>query len=137
MQFRTFNIPLRDNNAEFKPRYNLSDVGLNSCDFYSFKYIDVFGSHAPPLDEVPPAVTLHIDKAYYSQYVPVNNDIEYAYRLEITSINDIPSDAILKLVSLPGVSEVDTTLFHLSYILKGALSTNAPTSHILTAIKEL
>ena len=137
MKFRTFRVPIRDNNAEFKPRYTLTDVGLNSSDFYSFKYIDVFGSHTPPLDEVPDSIKLHIDKAYYSQYVPADDNIEYTNRLEITSINDIPPDSILKLVSLPDVIETDTTLFHLSYILKRALSSDAPTSDILSAIKNL
>lgn len=137
MQFRTFSIPLRDNTAEFKPRYNLTDVGLNSSDFYSFKYIDVFGSHAPPLDEVPSDAKLHIDRTYYSQYVPANNDIEYAYRMEITSLVDIPPDIILKLVSLPDVSEIDTNLFHLSHILKSILTNDASTDDILNAIKTL
>ena len=137
MKFRTFSVPLRDNSNEFKPRYTLDDVGLNPLDFYHFKYIDVFGSHTPPLDEVPDPIKLHIDRAYYSQYVPLNGGIEYTYRMEMTSINDISSDAVLKLVSLPDVSEIETTLFHLSYILKRALRNDAPTGDILSAIKDI
>lgn len=137
MQFRTFSVPLRNNDAEFKPRYAFADVGLNLSDFYSFKYIDVFGSHAPPIDEVPPKALLHIDRTYYSQHVPINDDMEYTYRMEITSVNDIDPNSVLKFVSLPDVLEVDTTLFHLSNILKRSLLHDSPIDDILTAIKNL
>ena len=135
MQYRTFTIPLKQNS--FDPRYKLDDVGLNKEDFHSFKYIDVYGTHVPPLDEVPAHAKLHIDKAFYTQYIPADDNIEYIYRLEITSIVDIPSDTILKLVSLPDVEEIDTTLFHLSHILKRVLSSGAPTDTILSAIRSV
>lgn len=134
-RYRTFSIPLRDGN-NFEPRYRFEDIGLTNEDFKSFKYIDVYGSHTPPIDEVPEPIKLHIDKTFLTQYVPAENDIEYTYRLEITSVADIDSDTILKLVSLPGVEEIDTTLFHLSHILKSALISDDIIDDILSAIKE-
>ena len=134
-QYRTFSIPLKPDS--FVPRYKFEDVGLNKEDFHSFKYIDVYGAYAPPADEVPAHAKLHIDKAFYTQYIPADDNIEYTYRLEITSIAYIPSDTILKLVSLPDVEEIDTTLFHLSHILKRVLFSDAPTDTILSAIRSV
>ena len=133
-QYRTFSIPL--NEGGFEPHYKIKDVGLNKDDFHYFNYIDVYGSHSPPIDEVPEQIKLHIGRTFFTQYVPAGDDIEYTYRLEITSLTTIDSDKILKFVSLPGVKEIDTTLFHLSHILKRALYANKPIDDILTAIKE-
>ena len=132
-QYRTFSIPLDE--GGFKPHYSLEDVGIDKDDFQHFNYVDVYGSHSPPIDEVPDEIKLEIGRTFFTQYVPVGDNIEYAYRLEITSISDISSDIILKLLSLPGVKEVDTTLFHLSIILKSALVSDNPIEDVLDAIK--
>ena len=133
-KYRTFSIPLRDESS-FVPRYKLEDIGFANDDFKHFNYIDVYGSHSPPIDEVPDEIKLEIGRTFFTQYVPVGDNIEYSYRLEITSVADISSDIILRLLSLPGVNEIDTNLFHLSNILKSALLKDEPIDDILTAIK--
>ena len=133
-KYRTFSIPLRDESS-FVPRYKLEDIGFANDDFKHFNYIDVYGSHSPPIDEVPDEVKLEIGRTFFTQYVPVSGEIEYSYRLEIVSIKEIDSDNILKLLSLHGVDEIDTNLFHLSNILKSALLKDEPIDDILNAIK--
>lgn len=135
-QHRTFAIPLRDNTSGFEPRYNLSDVGIDPKEFHSFSYIDLYGLQYPSEDEM--TEILHgADRVYCSLFVTDNPpEPVYRFRCEITSLNEIPSDAILKLVSLPEVIEVDTTLHHLSYMLKRALENDMPTESLLEAIKE-
>ena len=133
MKFRTFSIPLDE--CGFKPHYALEDVGIEKDDFYHFNYIDVYGSHSPPIDEVPDKIKLCIGRTFFTQYVPAGDNIEYSYRLEITSVSDISPDIILKLLSLNGINEIDTNLFHLSNILKSALLKDEPIDDILNAIK--
>ena len=135
MKFRTFSIPLREKST-FSPKYDINDLGIDNTYFAYFRYIDVYGSHNPPLDEVPNEIKLEIGRTFFTQYVPAGDEMEYSYRLEIVSIKEIDSDTILKLVSLPGVNEVDTNMFHLSNILKRALVGDKPIEDILLAIKE-
>ena len=97
MQYRTFRIPLKGTSG-FEPRYRFEDIGLNRKDFKHFNYIDVYGSHSPTEDEVPEQIRLDIGKTFLTQYVPAGDQIEYSYRLEITSLVDIPPDTALKLV---------------------------------------
>ena len=132
---RTFAVPLRDNTSGFEHRYNLNDVGLNPKDFHSFSYIDLYGLQYPSEDDMTEIIS-GADRVYCSLFVTDNPpEPVYRFRCEITSIKEIPSDAILKLVSLPEVLEVDTTLHHLSYMLKRALTNDEPTESILDAIK--
>ena len=132
---RTFAVPLRDNTSGFEHRYNLNDVGIDPKDFHSFSYIDLYGLQYPSENEM--TEILHgADRVYCSLFVTDNPpEPVYRFRCEITSNKEIPSDAILKLVSLPDVLEVDTTLHHLSYMLKRALTSDEPTESILDAIK--
>jgi len=133
-RYRTFRIPLKSAGG-FESRYKFEDIGLSDEDFKHFFYIDVYGSHSPPVDEVPDQIKLDIGRTFLTQYVPAGDQIEYSYRVEVTSLVDIPSDNILKFVSLPDVEEIDTTLFHLSNILKVALLNDEPIDDILNAIK--
>lgn len=135
MKHRTFAIPLRDNTTGLEPRYNLRDVGLDPKDFYSFNYIDLYGLQYPSEEDVN-VIKRGANRVYYSLFVTDNPpDPVFRYRIEITSWEEIPSDTVLKLVSLPDVIEVDTTLYHLSYMLKRALMNNMQTESLLDAIK--
>ena len=132
---RTFAVPLRDNTSGFEHRYNLNDVGIDPKDFHSFSYIDLYGLQYPSENEITEIIS-GADRVYCSLFVTDNPpEPVYRFRCEITSTKEIPSDAILKLVSLPDVLEVDTTLHHLSYMLKRALTSDEPTESILDAIK--
>ena len=132
---RTFAVPLRDNTSGFEHRYNLNDVGIDPKDFHSFSYIDLYGLQYPSEEKITEIIS-GADRVYCSLFVTDNPpEPVYRFRCEITSNKEIPSDAILKLVSLPEVLEVDTTLHHLSYMLKRALTSDEPTESILDAIK--
>ena len=132
---RTFAVPLRDNTSGFEHRYNLNDVGIDPKDFHSFSYIDLYGLQYPSENEITEIIS-GADRVYCSLFVTDNPpEPVYRFRCEITSNKEISSDAILKLVSLPEVLEVDTTLHHLSYMLKRALTSDEPTESILDAIK--
>jgi len=133
---RTFAFPLRDNTSGLEPRYNLSDIGLDPKDFYSFSYIDLYGLHYPSEEDMNKILS-GADRVYCSLFVTDNPpEPIYRFRCEITSLKEISSDAVIKLVSLPDVLEVDTTLHHLSYMLKRALTNDLPTESLLEAIKE-
>ena len=135
MIHRTFAIPLRDTTTGFDPRYKLSDVGLNPSDFHSFSYIDLFGLQYPN-EETITELTSSADRTYISMFVTDNPpEPAYRYRVELTSTVELNSDLVLKFVSLPDVQEVDTTLYHLSYLLKQALKVDTPIDTILEAIK--
>ena len=133
-KYRTFRIPLK-NEGGFDHLYRIEDVGLDQSDFYSFKYIDIVGQCAPLSDDLPDDARANIDKVFLTQYIPDEGNIEYSYRVEMTSVSDIESDSIIKLVSLDGVEEIDTNLFHLSHILKQTLSKGEPIDSIIDAIK--
>lgn len=133
-KYRTFRIPLK-NEGGFNHLYRIEDVGLDQSDFYSFKYIDIAGNCAPMVEDLPDDARANIDKVFLTQYIPDEEGIEYSYRVEMTSVSDIESDIIVKLISLPGVEEIDTTLFHLSHILKQTLSRGKPIDSIIDAIK--
>ena len=136
---RAFQIPLKEN-AGFKSKYNFEDIGLNPRDFHFFGYVDIYTP--PPSKEEVDELTSNIDtswldKVAYTQYVPAEDNTEISLRREIVSWVELPSDTVLKFVSLPGVDEIKLTLFHLSHMLKFALEHDKPTETIIEAIKNL
>ena len=134
MSFRTFKIPLK-NESELSPKYSYDDVGLNSDDVCFFGYVDWYGKQLPPKGTIDP-IESWADEVSYRHYFTQEVIDEYSIRGEIT-VRDIPPDIALKMLSLPDVEEMDTTLYHLSHILKSALSGDRPTDDILDAIKHL
>ena len=140
---RAFRIPLKEN-AGFEPRYNFEDIGLNPRDFHFFGYVDIY---TPPpskkeVDELTSDIdTSWLDKVAYTQYVPAKepeeDNTKISLRREVVSWVELPSDTVLKFVSLPGVDEIKLTLFHLSHMLKFALEHDKPTETIIEAIKNL
>lgn len=145
-QHRAFRIPLKENagSEPFKPRYDFGDIGLDPLDFHFFGYIDIYTP--PPSKEEVDNLTSDIDaswldKVVYTQYVPVKepeeDNTKISLRREMVSWTELPSDIVLKFVSLPDVDEIKLTLFHLSRMLKFALEHDKPTETIIEAIKNL
>ena len=131
--YKTFEIPLREDSG-FEPKYAYSDIGLNPDDLHFFGYIDWYGLQLPPKDTILP-ISSWADEILYTHYVTqANAPQEHNLRAEITVWN-IPSDIILKLQSLPGVKEVETTQHHLYNILKKHLRNDTNTTQIIEAIK--
>jgi len=138
MQYRTFEIPLRDKTEGFTLRYSFDDIGLNKSDFHFFGHIDAYGINIPPKKDIIDGLySADADKVTYTHIVTPSEGIEYTYTRYITSTADIPSDIVLKLVSLPDVKEVETTLYHMSHILKSALSKDAYIDDIIDAIRSM
>ena len=134
---RTFSVPLRDNTSGFNQRYNISDVGLNPHDFSTFSYMDLFGLQYPSEKDIT-KLKSGADRVYCSHFVTDESpEYIYRFRVELTSLVEIPSENILKLVSLPDIMEVDTTLYHMSHILKSALLKGQPTDDILNTIRSI
>lgn len=139
-KYRTFIIPVQENN-EFAPRYSAEDVGLDPENVHDFWYMEWYGRQLPPKDTISP-ITSWADETLYTHYVtnediPLDDDSpDYVTRLEMTIWN-VDSDTILKLLSLPGVAETETTLFHLSSILKSALKADEDITDILESIRRI
>jgi len=137
--YRTFKIPLK-NKSELSPKYSYDDIGLNSDDICFFGYVDWYGKQLPPKGTIDP-IESWADEISYRHYftkeiVDEETVSEYSVRGEIT-VHNIPQDIALKMLSLPGVEEIDTTLYHLSHILKSALSNGSPIDDILRGIKDV